>query len=237
MANLFDMDKRDLRRLYKWYRRSPKEFARATGLLLNNFAFGVRLTAIEAISTGMIVRDFNFIQGSLKVERSHTRLPISTQVSRVGSITRNRFTGWIEQETGQRTKKERTFQLAARRGSKKRRAVPRARLRPGTDFITPAEYSGKSDHHRAVVMLQTLAREGYKQPFIVGRHKRLKSGLYKFGRGRKPNQKLIMLQNFDPSNPQPRRYRWMRRARQLYFNRIDIRNEWYKMAKYLFKKR
>ncbi len=221
----FTLDKKQLKDLEKFYKQAPKQFAAATGMLLNNFAFGTRAQAPRSMAKGMIIRDERFVKSKIRVKKSRFRPPIESQVSTVGSIAGPRFTGWLEQETGAQPNRTRVFHLSARAGSKKRRAPPRFRLRPGNNPPTPDGFPGKSPHHRAIVMLQHLGRQGFKRPFVIKGHKRAKAGLYKFGRGRKGHKRLVMLQRFE-KRPAPKRFQWMRRSRKDYMGSINLVAEW-----------
>lgn len=101
----------------------------------------------------MIVRNKRFVASKIKVDKTHTRQPISSQEAIVGSIDGPRFSGWVEQELGTKTKRTRVFTRLARRGSPTRPAQPSVRLKASNDFTTPDDYPRLDDNHRAVVML------------------------------------------------------------------------------------
>jgi hypothetical protein len=224
----FDLDKKSIKALKKFYRQAPRKFAAASGMLLNNLAFGVKKQIpITMRDSGMVIRNERFVNSKIRVEKSRFSLPIDAQRSTVGSVSGPRFTGWIEQETGEQPDRSRVFHLAARAGSKKKKAPPRFRLRASNNPPRPNQYKGKDANHRVVVMLQMLGREGYKKPFVITGHKRMRSGLYKFGRGGKGKKRLVMLQRFDKP-PTPKKFPWIRKARRDYMASISLIAEWKK---------
>lgn len=222
-GELFQVDQREMMELIRFFHRAPRKFAKASGYMLNDFAFGVRNTAIEVLRERMTVRDPRFVERRLQVEKSSTRPPFEAQQSEVGSTFFKRFSGWREQQTGERTTRERTINLLARRGSKKRKAVPMARLKPGADFESYHRYPGASVEQQNVTMLQKLDRKRWKRPFLVLGKRGMRPGLYKFYR-RKPR----LLQVFNPSDPQPNRLPWLTIATDRYFQRVNIGQLWRK---------
>jgi len=220
-AQLFEVDFSELERLEELYQRAPRQFARAIGSMLNEFAFGTRNTSIEVIRERMVVRNPGFVSSRLRVEKSDKRPPIDALKSIVGSIRSPRFSGWEEQQTGVRTARERVINLLARGRSRKKRAAPRFRLKPGREFESYKNYPGKGIEGRTIIMMQKLDRQRYKQPFLVHEKRGMSPGLYKFHR-RKPR----LLQLFDPRRAQPKKIPWMTMARDRFFQRADIRRLW-----------
>lgn len=217
---LFDVDASQLLKLTTFYAKAPKKFAKATGSMLTDFAFGTRTAAIEVIREKMVVRSGAFVERQLRVEKSHRRLPIQSQESEAGSVATKRFTGWKEQQTGQKTARERVINLLARRGSPKRKAAPKARLKPGRQFESYRDYPGRTPETRSTVMLQILGRKRWKEPFLVTKKRGILPGLYRF-----KNRKLRALQLFG-RKIQPKRVAWLTIARDRYFQREDIGRLW-----------
>lgn len=235
-GEMFQMDIRDLLKLRRYYKKSPRSFAAAVGMLLNNFAFGTRAEVFRVMPTLMTIRNKRFLETRIRAKKTHLRLPISSQQSETGSIGAKRFTAWEEQELGKRTKRTRVASILAR-GAKQKQIKRPFRLRPGMNFPTPDDFPGRSGHHRAIVMLQKLGREGYKKPFIVLKHKRITPGLYKFKGGRGAKRKLRMLQSFKPARLQPRRIRWLTISRRKYLSGMNLRREWAIVIERTLKKR
>lgn len=220
MAQLFDIEAKNLINLQRFYRKAPKQFARASANVLTSFAFGNHSKSLEIIKSKMTVRNERFVKGSLRVDKARGNVPLSAQIARIGSIVRDRFTGWVEQETGKKTTRTRTTTLLARGGNISRQVRPAFRLKPGNRFASPDEFSGQSPQHRVTVMLQTLSRQKSTRPFIIKGHKKFKPGLYKFLR-----KKIKRIQTF--KNPkQPKRIHWLTGGARLYFRATNIDQVW-----------
>jgi hypothetical protein len=229
----FILDNQDLKEYSKWLKtKAPRKFAAATGMTLNNQAFGSREQSITIIKNNITVRNERFVFGGIRVKKSHFRQPIETQVAVYGSIRRPRWTGLKEQELGTKTDR-RAFTLAGRRGSKGRPAMPSARLKPGKPFISPSDYKGRNGTMRVLMMLAHLRRISYRKAFILRGHRKIKPGLYKL-KGGKRGKKMIMLQTFQPRSEQPRRVRWMSGGVRQYFGSFAWRRAWRNALKRAF---
>lgn len=232
---MFDMDKKKIIELIKFYQRAPKKFGVASGMLLNNFAFGTREKAIGTIHAGMTVRSEAFVKRSIVVNKANFRAPMMSQRSEVGSIARPRFSGWIEQETGKATDRTRAFLLEARKGQKKKKAMPSTRLKPSKIILKPEDMGGSSAnitgfHHRAQVLLMWTWRNKWRKPFMIRGHKRLKAGLYKW-----KGKKLRKLQTFKPRRKQPRKFPWLTISRNKFLRGVNVAREWERVLKRVVK--
>ena len=219
MAKPFTIDLAGVKNVQKKWEKAPAKVAKATGAMLNEFAFGTRNASIEVIREKMTVRSPSFVSSSLIVSKAKGTLPIAGQQSEAGSQRRARFSGWEEQQLGKATSRTRTIMLAARRGSKKKRAAPKARLKPGADFPSPGGFGGNVGR-----MLGQLRSKRFKRPFIIhgAEGQRIKSGLYKF-KGRK--QDLVRLQTFK-EKVQPKKIPWMTTATDRFFARFNMGALW-----------
>jgi len=229
MSEMFFINKRDIDFLVKFYRDSKKQFRAASASMLNHFAFGTKKAASAVIGGTMIVRSEKFVNSRLRVRMANKKASIGRQVSIAASIRSPRFSGWIEQQTGAKAPKDRTFSLAGRRGSRRRKALQKARLKKSNTFKTPDEFKGRDSHNRVVAMLGALSDERYKEPFKVYGHASMTSGIYKF-KGRK----LTMLQKFS-ANAQPNRLPWMDLARSRYFRGVNMQRLWGRTISYVLK--
>lgn len=217
---LFAIEAHNLINLQRWYRKAPQQFQRASAGVLNEFAFGARKKSLQIIKTRMIVRNERFVSGSLRVSKASGFMPLSAQVATFGSVARDRFTGWKEQELGTSVDRTRTSTLLARAGSKRRQMRPSLRMKRSNIFDSPDNYEGAPEQHRAIVMLQTLSRAKSRRPFIIKGHRKFKPGLYKFKGG-----KIRQIQQF--KNPkQPKRVRWMTSGRAFYFSSVSLDAIW-----------
>jgi len=234
MPPMFQLKQQDLKQLEEAFRKSPKRFRSVTGRVLNTFAFESRLRAIKIVESEMMSRRKGFANKVLKVERANFFRPIDAQRSQVGSIRLPRFSGWVAQQNGRKTNRTRVATSLGRGGKDSRQIAPSNRLRKGKDFKSPDEYKGRSQTHRAVVMLQHLNSIGYKKPFIITGHKRMAPGLYKFrGRGKKRGPQ--MLQSFNPIQVQPKVNRWLTKSVDRMFKMVNIRSVYSSALKKAFK--
>ena len=217
----FDLNTKGIEKMVKLFRKMPREFAKGTGSMLNDFAFGTRNTSFEVIQESMVVRSRAFVNSRFRVEKTHRRMPMETQEATVGSIFSKRHSGWREQQTGEKTARERTITELGRLKNRTRKLVGSARFKKENVFESHRDYKGKSVEHRNIVMMQTLDRRRWKKPFIISGKKGMISGLYKFFR-RKPR----LLQVFDSKKLQPKRIPWMEDAITRYFQREDLGRLW-----------
>lgn len=232
------MDSRTLREFARMAHKAPRKFAAASGMLLNNMAFGTRQEAINVISERMFVKQPGFVPRRLVVKKSHFRLPISTQVSEVGSLALPRFSGWLEQETGASTNRSRVFTLLARRGSRSRTAVRSARLLSGKDLLSADEMSitnAKNDNRREEIFLRILQRRRYRKPFLIRKHSKFSPGVYRMRGGRK-RSKLQLLQSTKPRRVQPRRLPWLTLARERYLKSGKVERQYRYILSRILKK-
>lgn len=222
----YDVDAKEIEKLQKFLKRSPQMFAVATGSMLNDFAFGVQNTAIEVIHEQMTVRNSRFVTGSVRVEMSNRRQPITNQQSATGSIQRKRFSGWTEQQTGKRTARERVITKLGRRKNETRKLIGTARLKSANKFETYHKYPGRGPEQKSTIMLQKLDRRRFRKPFIITKKKGMRAGVYKFLR-RRPR----LLQVFDSDKVQPEKIPWMADAVDRYFEREDLPRLWSRTLK------
>jgi len=199
---IFRFKESGIRVLQQFHRDFAKAHKYAQIGHINKLAFRTRGAIINELGRNMTIRSPGFVRGSVKYERANPTKP----VAEVGSVRRERFSGWIEQETGQKTQRKRVQTLTARNSDWKRRVAPRFRLKPGAKFIRPDDM--KLNRTQIVPFLQILNKRRYKSPFYIPiRYKRMQRGIYVFIR-----QKIRRVQTFDPKNIQPRRDEWMSRA-------------------------
>ena len=227
MPKLFDMKASDLINLRRFYRRAPKQFKRAVLNMVNGFAFGTRKESISIIKKRLTVRNERFVSSRVRVKKAFGARPHSE----VGSIKSPRFTGWAEQELGEKTKRTRVFSLMARKGNYKSQAMPSARLKPGANHINPEDYPGKTNRFRTMAMLSDIRRRRLRRPFVIKRHRKFKPGLYKM-----VGRKIEQLQQFK-TRVQPKRVRWLSGGARAYFKTHNLREEWAKSIRHILKRK
>jgi hypothetical protein len=224
MAGMFEfgLGIRDIVRLRKFFQKSPKQFAFAARNVINELALTTRREGLAIIQRQMTIRNERFVRGSLWAELQRGNPPLKDVVSRAGSIERgrgtgpSRFTGWREQERGSRGIRERQPTLAARMDNESRAMFAGARMRPNRQIPSPNKrtrsnwnFADTPHFSRAQIMIMTLARQGYRGPFIIENHPSFPEGMYRF-KGKKGGRRRIrLLQLFTVRKPRPRRVRWL----------------------------
>lgn len=229
MAKAFEFQKGDLNKLKRFYQKAPGLFRRAGVGLSNNLAFRARGLVLAELEQSMTVRSPGFVRGSVRIQKARAGNP----TAEVGSIKRERFSGWAEQETGKKTARTRTQTVIARSNNWKRRVAPRFRLKPGKKrSIRPSDLGLSNTQSSSIApFLQILDRRKYRQAFFIPiRYKRLQRGIYIFRA-----KKIRRIQNFEPDNPQPKRNRWMTKS----VNQITqpmVEQEWEKTVRFVMGK-
>ena len=204
---LFDADIGDMINLHRFYRRAPEKFKRAEINAVNSFAFGTRAEILKTIDREMTVRNKRFVASSVRVLKANN----SRQHSIVGSIERARFSGWAEQQTGEKRESPRVATIAGRGGSKKRQIVRAARLK--------RRVPSARKKRRAIGMINVFKQQGYKGLFVFSGRTGFPSGVYRMLRG-----KPTMMQAF--RRGQPARLDWMGISRDRYFRKNSPRKVW-----------
>ena len=200
----FEIEKSDLKKLKRFYKDLPRISKNANKNTVNNLAFKLRGYILEELDRGMTIRSPRFVKGSVRLTKAKG---LQNPTAEVGSIERERFSGWAEQETGKITARHRVQTKAARGRNWTKRVAPRFRLKRANRLIKPADVGLKE--RQIVPFLQILSRrKNFRQPFLIPLNRgRLLRGSYIFLR-----KKLTRIQNFNPGRVQPERDRWMSRS-------------------------
>lgn len=212
-------DIRELNGLKRWYGKQPRLMRQAVGGMLNEFAFGTRTRAIGQINQLMTVRNPKFVQSRIRISKANIHAPVATQRSETGSVAGPRFSGWVEQEYGRDTKRNRLSTLAGRGGSDKKQMRHIIRLKPKHEVVT-------IDHPDFNPRGGSKNLGGFMAMIIRRKDKRLiriKGSIYKRNR-----KKLQLVQKL--KKVQPKRVRWMRRARAMYFRHTNLDALWSRIA-------
>lgn len=218
----FTIKTHGLKNLEKFYRKAPKQFARASAGMLNNLAFQTRNRALIQIAVDMNIRSDKFVASRMRVDRARAG-PISRQRAETGSVITSRFSGWVEQETGKAPQRNRVFGLAARRGKEQNKASAKARLKPSNKFFTPDDFDIKAndDNHRTVIFLQIMGRDNPNKPFVIRKkYRKMRKGIYMFSK----RGKLKQLQGFEAMKV--KREPWMAPARKAVLTKANVRKQW-----------
>jgi hypothetical protein len=239
MANIFQIDDRDLKKLIKFYKRAPREFTKAAASVLNTLAFETRKQNIHQIKKTMTVRGERFVTGSLRVQKTKGN-KLNDLMAIAGSIERQRFTGWAEQQLNKPAKRKRLQTVHARGGSFKKRVRQKAKMRRSNNFYTYRDFvSPKAKTKRqatARMMRQIRSGEASRRPAVIesglgGRLGKFSYGLYEIKKRR-----IKRLQNLRPRNVQPKRNRWMTRSLRYLDRNVDLRAVWGRSINFVLKK-
>jgi hypothetical protein len=233
MATQFTIDSRDLQRFTKILKDAPKKIPVATAGVLNTLAFKTREFDIQNLRRELVIRGNQITpEKIIWVDKANYRKPVNSQVSIAASKKKPRFSGWLEQQTGQAPQQRRAFTPAARRGNFKQAAQGRARLKPNLKFGRPEDMdikNVKSEAQRIGVFLKIMKNRKLKsgikkagKQFIIPRYKGFGYGLYNF-RG----DRFEKYQSFEDSdiNKAPKRILW-RTASLNSLRLLDMRKIW-----------
>lgn len=221
-SELFKIDARELIQLRRWYKKQPRKFRIATGMMLNEFAYGTRDSILWIIGRRYIIRNERFVRSHVRVTNARFADPINTQRSMAGTTTGARFTGWAEQEFGTRALNERTATIAGRGGTRKGKLKPSFRLKPSRDVVEMEDYGPVRSLGQFVAMIHER-----KEKRLI----KIKTSLYK----RRGRRKLIKVQNLKNRNKQPKRRPFMQTSRKHYFTQTNISALWAKTIKKVMK--
>lgn len=183
MNDLFDMDTRELDKLSRFAKNSPKQFAAVTANLLTSLAFKTREYDIQEITSSMIVRSPSFVKSNIKVNKARGSR-IESQIAEVYSIRRDNFSGWEEQENGTQSKKKFVPTKFSRGGNYSGSVKPSNRFNNAKrKYFKTSQFHGKTESSRFFSMLRILGSRGggyfhLNEEFKAG-SKTLPTGLYR----------------------------------------------------------
>lgn len=234
---MFQLDDRELKQLLKFYKNAPKQFLAASAGMLNTFAFGVRDNAHQELKNKLTIRADGFVKSSIRVQKTRI-VPLANQEAITGSVIRPRFSGWIEQETGEPGSAKYLSTKSARNHNYKNVINAKSRVHPNQEFLnidnmqsrlknfgkTKGRNIGRSKAQRTVAMMESL-RKGYIKKGSVVKVKesgglKYKHATYAFKRGRLFIQREFVKPAKTKKNP------WMQPARDKYFKQVNLQNLW-----------
>jgi hypothetical protein len=229
-TGLFDIEAGDLLRLRKFAKNAPAQFERVAIGVLNAAAFGTRTNALRELSSGLIIRNKAFLKRSVIVQKANTRSTLARAEATTGSVKRDRFTGWLEQQTGQASEKTRTSTIFGRGLNPFRVLALGNRLRR-QNILNPDKFPGGTANQRSIAMINMLKRRNYTRTFIIKGNNKFKRGLYKFDSRRK----VRAVQRFNNSPIKPKRLPWLTNARDKWLSSNPMRDVWAKNIKFVLK--
>lgn len=229
-TGLFDIEAGDLLRLKKFADNAPAQFNKVAIGVLNAAAFGTRTNALKELRSGLIIRNKSFLNRSVIVDKANTRTTLGRAEATTGSVKRDRFTGWIEQQTGTASEKTRAATVFGRGLNPFKVLALGNRLRR-QNIINPDKYPGKTADNRATAMVNILRRKGYSRTFIVKGSNKFKRGLYKFDSRRK----IRAVQRFQNQPIKPKRLQWLTKGRDTWLSANPMREVWAKNIRFVLK--
>lgn len=226
----WDIDLREVNGLQNWYKKQPKLMQKASAMLLNRFAWGTRDESVRTIGRLMTVRNDRFVAGRLKVSQTAMSAPIAQQCAIAGSKATQRFTGWKEQELGTRTERKRISTVESRGGNIRNQMRGPARLKRSNEVVTIADRNptGGTTNYGGFIAL--LMRTKYKGLIRIGGkfYTLPRTNKAQFvGPGAKGGNYWNQLQMVqETKKEQPKRLRWMKQARAIYFKKNPPQRTW-----------
>lgn len=162
-------DIKDVKTLSRFFKRGPDLAVESIVLTLNDLAFSTRRDLIETIGRNMHIRDQRFVNGRMQVQKARGR-NISRAVAEVGSVNKSRFTGWVEQETGEPDERERTYSVHSRGGAEANRVQPSRSRKRSNDVLKMSDFNlgnAKNQTHRAIIFMQIIDRKHRNKMFFL----------------------------------------------------------------------
>lgn len=219
--------------------KNTKNIKKAISFTLNEMAFQDGKKSAQILKADLTVRTPKFMvnptlskktTSGFRLKTSRTSGNINNMYSEVGSVKRPRFTGWRENQYGEKQTTTRLPTAVARGNSNK--SVVKRSLRQDKIESSPSDKDYGSGHKGSIVMLRKLQREKYKGTFVVTNHKKMKPGAYKFkGRSRKNRLRQVqMIQAYKQNPKKTKRNNWKQKAHKAN-NNATIKREFKKNFK------
>ena len=211
------IDLHELDGLRRWYGKQPRLVKIASARMLSAFAVGTRLGAITEINKSMTVRNKGFVSRQLRYSNANQSQPVNSQASWAGSVAKDRFSGWKEQEGGRVTRNRFAMTLGGRGGNIQKQMRPSIRLKPSTQVITPSSdgYNPRGGPGNIGGFFAMMRRKKENRPALIARYRTLyKRKGTKFQAAQKFERKRVGID------------RWLKRARAIYFARTNIGLLW-----------
>lgn len=238
MADIFQINNKDLKKLIKFYKRAPRQFTQAAAGVINHLAFTNRRENIIQIKKSMTVRNQKFVESALRVKPAKGN-KLSSLIATEGSVAKKRFTGWAEQELNKPAKRKRLQTIHARGGSFKKKVTPRAKMQHGKKLYTYKNFQKKAlkTKGQATVAMLVSVRMGMvsKKPAIIESGLPGKLGRFKYGMYIIQKRSIKKVQNLNPRNVQPKRNKWMSKSIKN-LSKVNLHNVWEKSIRIVLKR-
>lgn len=204
-----------------------RKYRAIVGMVLNRLVYGARQYAIDKGMGKLFMfrqgRGKGLLKKHFQYTKTKTNIPIDRMDVFYGSVSSPRFSGWIEQQSGEKTQRERVATLAAR-GKQNKRVIPgkyrHNKLSGMPRRETVPVRNKRSVAHHTAAMLAILQRRGYTGPVYIGEDTggdaAFLPGIYQMLAGGKvrPIQFDELLQ--------PKRLNWAFRLQRDYMRQVDL---------------
>jgi len=230
--DIFQMSAPDLILLRRMYKKAPKKMQRVVAGVLNSEAFEMRPIILKTIDKDMIIRSPGFVKRHVIVNKAIPG-PINNQQSEAGSIFGDRFTGWEEQQFGDKGKQKSVSSRFARGGQWQGKIRQKLRRKQSNPLWRPSDFNIRnavSEKHRLIIFLQILDQRRIRDRFYMpDRLGQMEGGtIYKM-----QSQKIKGV--YRKKTRKSKRTRWMDRSIDILLKEIDILKVWEKNVKFVFK--
>jgi hypothetical protein len=121
-----------------------------------------------------------------RVEKADPNQAPEKKRARAGSIKTDRFSGWIEEVTGQAPSRNRLLGSNTRGGDYQKKAIQQNRLTAGLSLIGPKDFDDIPEANRIPAMLRLLASNphtGQSNGLFIVEGGNWVPGIYKFEKG------------------------------------------------------
>jgi len=226
-AKITMLDEKGFKKMLK---RLPQQTVNAAARTLSDMAYTSRMHGLTVLNRVMTIRNPSFIRAALQyspVDRiSSVMNPQSfTNITRLksayGSVQRNRFSGWIEQETGQKTEFERTPTFAARTMKWDKQIEKRLRMTRSAKIKHLSDFPGATRKEQMGLMMAFLYKQKKEQLIWLSKpYGRMRDGLWLFNNPRMSKHHISGIQQrertftliYAKKPLQPRQLHWMQQT-------------------------
>ena len=218
------VDFSEIKKMAEKYKNGKTLIKKAQTMWLNNLAYATQNNIVDFQKKHMIIRNEGFLRRSVKYKKAHSDIGYMT--SFVGSLRRDRFTGWAEQQGINLKERKKTITLSARNKNKNDIVRYLYRSKNVSKMKNPEQYSGPTRRKRANQMLYEIGRSRSQKPFFLFGHRRLPTGIWKFGGSDSDvgyGRDLIPLEIFGEKPKKTRRNNWMIKSYQKTMKNVKIK--------------
>jgi hypothetical protein len=207
--NIFKVENKDMPNLLKFMKDYPSSMKYATASVLNSLAFTTKKLNEQEIKSSMTIRNLGFVGSMLKYEKTRA-VNIAAQMAKAGSVKKDNFSGWTEQEKGVKPAKKRAATIAARGGSFNKKMMPKSKFMSKNKFHKLSDFRAKTPKESFMFMLRVLGSRGGGE-FLINEPVPTKRGTLARGLYTLQKHRIKKLQKMDDIKP-IRHNTWMQRS-------------------------